>query len=105
MRFPYSQTSSKPPSSDGLKKAPRTKSLRTPSGKKSGGQKGHLDYTLEAVSNPNQIVTHEPSPSCRECGCDYCLVRFLDELLDDVYCLLMRLTTVPICCSALSNSF
>lgn len=44
--------------------------MRTPSGKKSGGQKGHLGYTLEVVSNPDQIVTHEPSPSCRECGCD-----------------------------------
>ena len=60
-----SSTSSKPPSSDGLRKKPV--SLREPSGKTSGGQAGHKGDTLKRVADPDRIVLHE-APACRHCG-------------------------------------
>jgi transposase len=60
-----SSNSSKPPTSDGLKRKP--KSLRQSSGKKSGGQQGHVGKGLAQVSNPDVVVTHIPA-SCTGCG-------------------------------------
>jgi transposase len=62
-----STNSGKPPSSDGLKKPPRVRSLREPSDKPPGGQHGHKGETLRQVAEPDSIVEHFPS-SCTACG-------------------------------------
>ena len=62
-----SSNSGKPPSSDGLKKPARVKSLRERSGKKPGGQQGHKGETLRQVTDPDKVVDHYP-PSCATCG-------------------------------------
>lgn len=60
-----SRNSSKPPSSDGLRKLPvkRKKTGRTP-----GGQKGHKGHTLLMVENPDRKITHSVT-ECKFCGC------------------------------------
>ena len=65
-----SDNSSKPPSSDGLrKKQKRTQSLRSKSKRSSGGQKGHDGETLKQVLEPDRIINHSAPSSCEECGC------------------------------------
>ncbi|MBP9692572.1 MAG: IS66 family transposase [Alphaproteobacteria bacterium] len=60
-----SRNSSKPPSSDGLKK-PNPKSQRPRGEKPTGGQQGHLGITLSQVETPDVVVTHTVE-ICEEC--------------------------------------
>jgi transposase len=62
-----SSNSGKPPSSDGLKKPARVRSLREKSKRKPGGQKGHSGETLRQTAEPDNIENHFPS-SCGGCG-------------------------------------
>lgn len=65
-----SHNSSKPPSTDGLKK--KTKSLRKKSNRKTGGQHGHKGTTLKMVDDPEHIEKIEL------CGCKKCGRKFLE---------------------------
>ena len=61
-----SGNSSKPPSSDGMKKKPATKSQRGKSGRKPGGQNGHKGKYLSVISEPDEIIRHYHS-DCNDC--------------------------------------
>jgi transposase len=86
-----SSTSSKPPSSDGLRKRPV--SLREPSDRPSGGQKGHKGETLRQTAEPDRIVTHEAA-ACRHCGAAFSLREATGGVRRQVFDLPERLIEV-----------
>ena len=62
-----SHNSSKPPSSDGLRK-PAPKSLRQVGQRPKGGQKGHKGSALERVAEPDHVISHLLPATCDACG-------------------------------------
>jgi hypothetical protein len=64
-----SHNSSIPPSKESIKAQAvrRTRSLRIPSGRKSGGQPGHKGSTLLFNPTPDDTIIHTPL-NCRCCG-------------------------------------
>jgi len=61
-----SNNSSKPPSSDGMSKPKRTRSLRKSSGKKSGAQEGHPGHRLEMAEKPDRVKRYSVE-RCAQC--------------------------------------
>jgi len=76
-----SKNSDKPPSSDGPRKS-AVKNNRTPSGRTSGGQKGHEGKTLELRPNPDTVVELKPQEICA-CG-GHIIVRTEDYTVRQV---------------------
>ena len=79
-----SSNSGKPPSSDGLKKPSRTRSLRESSGKHRGGQKGHPGDTLRQVETPDMVVDHYPEV-CAGCGAALTAVMAMSHTARQVF--------------------
>lgn len=77
-----SRNSSKPPSSDGLKK-PAPKSLREKGKRSVGGQDGHPGRTLRMADTPDHIIIH-PVSSC-PCGCNLEDVPVIDRIKRQVF--------------------
>ncbi len=61
-----SHNSSKPPSSDGYKKPNKDRSLRTKTGRKPGGQKGHSGANMKVPHEPDEVKEHHPD-KCMTC--------------------------------------
>jgi transposase len=61
-----SRNSSRPPSSDGLRK-PAPKSLRAPGQNPSGGQKGHSGNTLRQSARVDETIEHQAATHCSVC--------------------------------------
>lgn len=61
-----SRNSHWPSSRDKSRKKKRTKSLRSKSEKKPGGQKGHQGHTLKMSASPDEVTVHRPH-TCHHC--------------------------------------
>src|SRR5664279_2666991 len=79
-----SSNSGKPPSSDGLKKPPRVRSLRERAGKKTGGQKGHPGGTLRRSASPDTTIDHYPR-TCTTCGAHLTAAMATDHVARQVF--------------------
>jgi len=72
-----SRNSSQPPSADGPGVKPHPKSQRVTSGRKPGGQPGHVGHSLRLVEDPDAVVVHAPQHCsvCQQDLADVAVVR------------------------------
>jgi len=78
-----SHNSSRPPSTD-PPWAKRTRSLRRPSGRPPGGQRGHRGETLRLAARPHRIVEHRPR-ECRGCHAPLSAAQVVRHLRQQVW--------------------
>lgn len=112
-----SSNSSKPPSSDGLKKKSvnKNRSLREKSGKKPGGQKGHSGTHLAVLSEPDHVISHlhtdcQYCPKREQCMKDSVITEICHEIdmiaqVDVTEHDLITIPECPICGEAKTGSF
>ena len=77
-----SSNSSKPPSSDGYAKPTRQQQRSTK--RKAGKQKGAPGANLSQVSNPDEILVHDPD-HCESCGESLTGAEIIDEEIRQVF--------------------
>ncbi len=65
-----SHNSSLPPSSDRFVRQSKSRSLRTRSGKKPGGQPGHPGQTLQMSAAPDEVICLPNITQCQHCQAD-----------------------------------
>ena len=86
-----SNNSSTPPSKEHIKDEVirRTRSLRKPSGKKPGGQKGHDGHKLSCSSKPDEIIDEIPN-YCTRCGETLSdaerVLDYVTQVISNYYC-------------------
>jgi transposase len=87
-----SHNSNKPPSSDNMLKKP--KSLRKPTGKRPGGQKGHKGETLQQVDDPDKIEDRTPKGKC-DCGRSLKKAKIIEHIIRQLFdCILPSLFVI-----------
>jgi transposase len=108
-----STNSSKPPSSDGLKK-PQPKSRRQKGQRQSGGQAGHEGDTLKMVMCPDRIVVHplRVCPNCQRDLSDTSVTEVVKRQVFDLPPMQMQVTehqaqvkVCPCCCQRSRTAF
>jgi transposase len=87
-----SGNSSKPPSSDGYRKA--IKNNREKSDKNQGAQEGHKGTTLQMVDAPDKVLMHKVEGICSGCGKDLQTARIKDVQRRQVFDLPEKLMEV-----------
>lgn len=76
-----SQNSSLPPSSDRFVRQSKSRSLRSKSGKKRGGQAGHQGHTLQMSTEPTEVIPLAPVVRCQYCQADLtlCVAQSIEQ--------------------------